>query len=266
MDFAFHFTDRRWHAVELVRRYASQFDVVVSVGGDGTLNEILNGAPELDVPLGLIPIGTGNDFARSCKIPYDDIPAAVEILLRHDVRYLDLGIVNGRRFINALGTGFAGRVNDLGMKLSWLRGTLKYLVAISVVFFTYRRRQLKVVVDDHVEEGKMFLVSVGNGPFVGGGLQLTPQACLTDGIFGVCLIRRIPRWKIVWNFAKLYSGQIDEMPEVELLEARKLTLESPRPIPMHLDGERLDPPVNRLEIQILPKAQPFIGNWKELGI
>ena len=84
-EYEFHFTKEKGHATELVKEVGSGFDVVVSVGGDGTINEIVNGMPDLNKPMGIIPIGTGNDFARTCSIKIGDLDAAVDVLLAHDV-------------------------------------------------------------------------------------------------------------------------------------------------------------------------------------
>ncbi|RMF08230.1 MAG: diacylglycerol kinase family lipid kinase [Candidatus Neomarinimicrobiota bacterium] len=262
VSFEFHFTNEPWHAVELVQTLGQAFDVVVSVGGDGTVNEIINGLPELKKPLGMIPIGTGNDFARSCNIPHDDLAEAVDILLRENVKYLDVGEINGRRFINALGMGFEGRSNDIGIVLSFIKGSARYLLAIAYTFFTYRRIPMKIILDDDLTlETDTFLISVGNGWNVGGGLRLTPQARLDDGYFDVSYIERISRWRILTNFYRLFNGTITELDEIQTFRAKTLSIESPISIPLHLDGEMLPGDRTRLLVTLHPHEQPVIGNW-----
>ncbi len=262
VTYEFHFTQEPLHAVELVKELAPQFDVIVSVGGDGTINEILNGLPDLDKPLGMIPIGTGNDFARSCLVPHDDLEKDVEILLNHDVRMVDVGEVNGRRFINVLGMGFEGRSNDIGRMLTFIKGAVKYLLAIVYTLITYRRIPMKITLDDDTTlETDTFLISVGNGWNVGGGLQLTPQARLDDGWFDVTYIEKISRWTIISNFHRLLNGTITDLEEVQTYRAKKLLVESPLSIPLHLDGEVLPGERRHLEISLHPQAQPVIGNW-----
>lgn len=260
--FEFHFTDEPGHATQLVQEIGRDFDVIVSVGGDGTINEILNGMPDLDMPLGIIPIGTGNDFARSCNIPVDSVLQAVDILLKHDIKILDVGEVNGRRFINVMGLGFEGRANDIGQKLSFMRGAPKYILAIGFTFFSFRRIPMKVAFNDMALDQEIFLISIGNGWNVGGGLQLTPRALMDDGKFDICLVREIARRRIVTNFLKLYNGTIGDLPEIEHFRTDKLVIESEKAIPVHTDGERILPVPHRFEVSIHPAAQAMIGNWR----
>ena len=104
IDYEFHFTQEPMHATDLVKEIGGKFDVLVSIGGDGTINEVINGVPDFKIPFGMIPIGTGNDFARSCSIPYDSIKDSIDILLKGDIKNIDVGEVNGRKFVNVLGT------------------------------------------------------------------------------------------------------------------------------------------------------------------
>jgi len=261
VSYEFHFTKERGHATELVKQFGEGYDVVVSVGGDGTINEILNGMPGIRKPLGMIPIGTGNDFARSCCIPLGDIPGAIDILLAHDVKKLDVGEVNGSRFINVMGMGFEGRANDIGVKLSFLRGVLKYLVAIGFVFFTYRRIPMRIRFNEIEIDEPVFIITVGNGWNVGGGLQLSPLAKLDDGIFDIGYVREITRWRIIRVFAKLYDGSIMDIPEYESFQTTALHIEADQHIPAHMDGEAFLPVTKSFDIRLLPKKQQIIGNW-----
>jgi len=260
-EYEFHFTKERGHATELVKEVGSGFDVIVSVGGDGTINEIVNGMPDLNKPMGILPIGTGNDFARSCSIKIGDLEAAVDTLMAHDVKKIDVGEVNGRRFINVMGLGFEGRANDIGKMLPHLHGTPKYLLAIGGTYLTYRRMPLKIKFNDMVIDEKVFLLSIGNGWNVGGGLQLTPKAVLDDGLFDVGYLQNITRFRILQVFTKLYDGTIETVPEVEMYKTKELTIESDRPIPAHIDGESFDPVQKSFKIHLIPKAIEIIGNW-----
>lgn len=261
VDYEFHFTREPYHATDIVRARGDKFDVIVSVGGDGTINEIINGLPDINKPLGIIPIGTGNDFARSCCIPYDNIHEAINILLNHDSRHVDLGVANDYRFINVMGLGFEGRSSEIGRALTMLKGPVKYLVAIGYTLFAYKRIPVKITIGDQVIEEKTFLISIGNGWNVGGGLQLTPRAKLDDGMFDICYVKNISRYRIVSNFTRLYNGTIDELDEIEMYRGKHITIESDVQLPLHLDGEVLNGDRSNINITILPKAQEIIGNW-----
>ena len=260
-QYEFHFTKERGHATELVRDLGSDFDVIVSVGGDGTINEIINGMPEIDKPMGILPIGTGNDFARSCSMQPGALEESVNVLMAHDVKEIDVGLVNGRRFINAMGMGFEGHGSDIARKLPFLKGTLKYLFAIGITYLSYRRIPLKVRFNDIALDGKVFMLSLGNGWNVGGGLQLTPKAIIDDGLFDVCYVKNISRLRILQVFTKLYDGTIDQVNEYKLYQTNELHIESDRPIPAHFDGESFDPVQTEFKVSIIPKAVKIIGNW-----
>ncbi len=261
VEFEFHFTDEPGHATELVQEYGDEFDVVISVGGDGTINEVINGLPDSNKTFGMIPIGTGNDFARSCLIPHDSIEEAIKVIMRHDVKTVDVGTVNGRRFINVMGMGFEGRANEVGKAVEFIKGAPRYLVAIGYTFLSYRKLPVRISFDDIVLDDKLFLLSIGNGWNVGGGLQLTPKAIIDDGKFDLCYVKNISRPRILAIFNRLYDGTIDTAPEMTSYRTSKITIESDVRLPVHVDGEKLEFDSGKLEIEIIPTCQPVIGNW-----
>lgn len=262
IDYEFHFTQEPMHATELVKEIGSKFNVVVSVGGDGTINEVLNGVPDFKIPFGMIPIGTGNDFARSCSVPYNSIEEAIQILLNDDIKNIDIGEVNGRKFVNVLGMGFEGQVNLNARKIDFIRGSFRYAITIPFTLFAYKRIPIKLTLDRKIIEDDIFLVSVGNGWNVGGGLQLTPKAKLDDGLFDICYVKDIGKWRIASNFTKLTKGTIAELEEIEIYQAKRIKVESEVDIPFHFDGEIFDKKPHKLDIKLHPQAQPIIGNWQ----
>ncbi len=261
INYEFHFTQEPMHAVELVKEIGNKFDVVVSVGGDGTINEVINGVPDFKIPFGMIPIGTGNDFARTCCVPHDSIEEAIQILLNHDVKNIDVGEVNGRKFVNVLGMGFEGQTNWNGRKIMFIRGAFRYILAIGYTLFAYKRIPMKLTLDKKVLDDDIYLVSIGNGWNVGGGLQLTPKAKLDDGLFDVCYVKDISRLRIVMNFSKLAKGTLTELEEVEIYQAKHIKVESSEYIPFHFDGEIFEKRIKKLDIKLHPQVQPIIGNW-----
>ncbi len=120
---------------------------------------------------------------------------------------------------------------------------------------------LRIKFNDMVIDEKVFLISIGNGWNVGGGLQLTPKAILDDGLFNVGYLQNISRFRILQVFAKLYDGTIDTVPEFTMYQTKELTIESDRIIPAHIDGESFDPVQKSFKVHIIPKAQEIIGNW-----
>ena len=110
-------------------------------------------------------------------------------------------------------------------------------------------------------EEDIYLVSVGNGWNVGGGLQLTPKAKLDDGLFDVCYVKHISRWRVITNFSKLTNGRIAELDEIEMYQAKHIKVESSVNVPFHFDGEIFHEKLKKLDIKLHPQAQPIIGNW-----
>lgn len=261
IDYEFHFTQEPMHATTLVKEIGSKFDVLVSIGGDGTINEVINGVPDFKIPFGMIPIGTGNDFSRSCSIPHDSITAAIDILLENDVKYIDVGEINGRKFVNVLGMGFEGQVNWNGRKIEFIKGAFRYILAIIYTLFAYKRIPMKLTFGRKILKDDVYLVSIGNGWNVGGGLQLTPKAKLDDGVFDICYVKDISRWRVITNFAKLSNGTLTELEEIEIFQAKRIKVESTQPIPFHFDGEVFEERLTKLDIKLHPKVQPIIGNW-----
>lgn len=249
------------HATELVKEIGNRFDVLVSVGGDGTINEVINGVPDFKIPFGMIPIGTGNDFARSCSIPYDSIEEAIQILINHDVKNIDVGEVAGRKFVNVLGMGFEGQTNWNGRKIEFIKGAFRYILAIAYTLIVYKRIPMTLTLDRKKLEEDIYLVSIGNGWNVGGGLQLTPKAKLDDGLFDVCYVKHISRWRVIKNFSKLTNGRIAELDEIEMYQAKHIKVESSVNVPFHFDGEIFHEKLKKLDIKLHPQAQPIIGNW-----
>lgn len=261
MEYEFHFTKGVGHATDLVKEFGAEYDVIVSVGGDGTINEIINGLPGIDKPLGMIPIGTGNDFARSCCIPLNNITEAISILKQHDVKPVDVGVVNGRRFINVMGFGFDGQVNDVVQAIRFIPPAIRVYLAIAFVYLFYRRKAIRVSFDDQVLTDPIFLFAIGNGWNVGGGLQLTPKAIMDDGKFDLSYAPKIGRLRILQVFAKLFDGTITEIPEVEVFQTDKIQIDMDGHVPVHFDGEQFKPVPRSYTITLEAKAQTIIGNW-----
>ena len=261
INYEFHFTQEPMHAVELVKEIGNKFDVVVSVGGDGTINEVINGVPDFKIPFGMIPIGTGNDFARTCCVPHDSIEEAIQILLNHDVKNIDVGEVNGRKFVNVLGMGFEGQANWNGRKIDFIKGAFRYILAIIYTLIAYKRIPMKLTLDKKILDDDIYLVSIGNGWNVGGGLQLTPKAKLDDGVFDICYVKKITRWRVITKFSKLSNGTIADLDEIEIFQAKHIKVESSEYIPFHFDGEIFEKRIKKLDIKLHPQVQPIIGNW-----
>lgn len=234
------FTEGVGHATTLARAAAAEgYDAVVAVGGDGTLNEVVNGAVGSDVSVGLIPLGTGVDFSRTTLLPRDPV-AALDVVLAGRVRRVDVGVVNGRYFCNVAGTGFDATVADRVNRSSLKRGrggVIPYVQAVFQTLFTYRNAPFKITVDDTVFEVTSLLMAVGNGRYYGGGFKICPDAEIEDGSFDVCIVGDVGKLTTVVLLPRAFAGGHRNHPKVTFVRGRRVTVEGPAELRIQADGE-----------------------------
>lgn len=253
-DFETSFTTASHHATELTREALREgFEMVVTVGGDGTLNEVVNGFFDSGSPinpdavLGVICRGTGSDFIKTLGIP-KDIEAAARLLRGQSVRICDVGRFtsrdkNGREteryFINIADFGIGGetvaRVNNttkaFGGFVSFLYGALKTI-------FLYKGKMVKVKIDDSYEfEKKINNVVVANGQYFGGGMRIAPEAEVDDGVFDIVIVDDLNILESLMNIARLYKGTHINHPKVKCLRGKTLVAESPDTVLIDVEGE-----------------------------
>ncbi len=257
LDYQIRTTSAPGEAIEMAKTAASSFEVVVAVGGDGTLNEVVNGIMGSNSVLGLIPVGSGNDFARAAEIPFQFEPA-LQILLRGRKRKIDVGKANDRYFHNGLGVGFDAHAVYTSMNVKRLRGNAIYLYSVLRTLTYYRPVPLTIRLNDQVKQSDYFMLTVGNGVSLGGGFFLTPDAQIDDGLFDVCLIHNMPTLSILRNLIKVYSGKHKEDPRVEMLRTDRLVIEAAEPFAVHLDGELLSLNLKQLTVELIPRGLEII--------
>ena len=260
-DYALEYTRAPLDAVGLAQHDAHKgFDVVVAFGGDGTINEIANGLIGTDTILGVIPCGSGNDFARSLHIPRS-MKAAVDVLKSHQTKLIDLGILNRRYFVNGLGIGFDAFVNYQSTMITRLKGQIKYISSIITSLFRYEALDMEIRYNGTIQQGKTFLVAVGNGFSIGGGFRLTPDAVLDDGSFDVCRVEDVGLGTILRHFPKLVNGRIGRVNQVQIGRSPDLRVSSDNPMPIHMDGEVFSMSAREATIELAPEKLRVIGNW-----
>jgi len=259
--FDYYYTERMLHAAQIADRIYREYDAVVAFGGDGTANEVMNGLAGTATPFGIIPEGSGNDFARSIHVP-KMLKKAVKILTDYHFRLMDVGTIEDRIFINGVGIGFDGLVNYRRKNTGIFRGSAAYLYAIFSSLKLWKAIPANVEIDGRkISDDPIYLVAIGNGWSVGGGLKLTPDAEIDDGAFNICHIRDLPIWKILLNFGKLKNGRISRVREVSMKLGRQILISSDQALPIHFDGEVFDPGAREVRISIVPQSAYVIGNW-----
>ena len=253
LDYQVLYTKAPGHAIELAQTAKEKFECVVAVGGDGTLNEVVNGLGQSGCTLGLLPVGSGNDFARAVLLE-TKLDVALNKLLRGRIRAVDLGKVNERYFHNGVGVGFDAHVVHTSLKVKRLRGNAIYLYSVLRTLFKYRPVSLAMEFNNQTHTSDYFMVTVGNGMSLGGGFYLTPDAQIDDGLFDLCLIQNMPMPSVLRNLLKVYSGKHKEDPRVEIVRTENLKIRSREPFAVHEDGELLGMDLTTLNVEIIPKA------------
>jgi diacylglycerol kinase (ATP) len=236
--------------------------LLVAVGGDGTVNEIVNGIARVEgVELAIVHRGTGGDFVRTFGIPRK-LEAALEVARSGQSREVDLGRATlhtwaGRDgvtwFANIASAGMSGavakRVNETGKALG---GKVSYAWSTLAVFARWRNAEITVRVGDEERTGAMYDVVVANGRYFGGGMKICPDADPADGLFDVLLIGDVTKRDLVVTLPKIYRGTHLPHPKAELLRGDKVTIEAPIPLPVELDGEQ--PGTTPASFEIVPRA------------
>src|SRR6266540_1113648 len=257
------FSEQPEHLRELARRAAEEgAELVVAVGGDGTVNEVASGIVGITgVELAVIPRGTGVDFVRTYGIP-GKLDRAVEVALRGRTREIDAGRVGYRAwsgeagegwFVNAAGVGMSGAIaKRTNESTKALGGKISYLWSTLAVFAGWRNSEARVSVDGEVREGRMNEIVVANGRYLGGGMMLCPEASPDDGLFDILLIGDITKRDLVQTLPKIYRGTHLPHPKAELLRGTAVAVDSGQPLPVQLDGEQ--PGTTPVRFELVPRA------------
>jgi diacylglycerol kinase (ATP) len=234
---------------------AAGYGVVLSIGGDGTANEVAWGLIGTDTALGLVPMGSGNGLARTLGIPLRP-ERAVETLAHAVRRRMDVGMVNGRPFLNVAGAGFDAQVgadfHAHGLR-GGRRGVFTYVRLSLRRTWSYRAEQWSLHADDGSFEGRALVVAFVNGRQYGGGAVMAPGARLDDGLLDVVVIEDAPPFETIWNSTRLFLGNIERYVRYKHYPARTAILEGPGPFVHHRDGEPEDAG-DRLEVSVQPLA------------
>jgi len=264
LDFELLSSEGPGHASLLASQAVEQgVPVVVAAGGDGTVNEVLHGLVKaLDGPegtaLGVLPIGTGNDFAYAAGLPLT-LPEACQVIAGGQTRTIDVGRAQAdneeaRYFGNGVGIGFDAIVNIESRKLQQLRGFAVYLVAaFRTLVFYYHAPLVELSVDGQEIVRPSMMLSIMNGRRFGGGFLMTPEAEMDDGLFDVCLVGQVPRPAMVGFVPRFMRGTHVTDARVTLSRGRRVRVVSESPWAAHVDGEIYGLGASRYEVEILPQ-------------
>ncbi len=252
-------TEYPGHATEIAMQKSSAEPCrIYSVGGDGTLNEVLNGMAGSNSSLGVIPCGSGNDFIKS--IVGDNIPDNImSATIEGTEKLIDYARVNDKYFVNISSVGFDAEVayqTGHFKKLPLISGKIAYVLGILSTIAVCKNNQMELRVDNEVISGKSLLVAAGIGKYYGGGMHALPDAVIDDGLFDVCHVDAMSRLKILRLFPQFMKGLHRNIKGVHMYKSRKVEIYADKPIPMNRDGEIIL--TDKAVFEIFPKSLPFI--------
>lgn len=228
-----------WDAEKIARDYAEKgTDIVFAVGGDGTVNEVANGLVNTNTAMAIIPGGTGNDFIRSLGITGSPCEI-IQRTLKGNRKKIDIGLINGRYFVNISSVGFDAEVAIAAQKAKkfFISGSAAYVAGLISVIFTSRPKAIKMKADNIEVSDSILLVAVANGKYYGGGMKAAPDAVIDDGLFDICFISHIAKIKMFFLFPLFMKGKHKIIREVKFYRASRVTIEAEKPIYINIDGE-----------------------------
>jgi YegS/Rv2252/BmrU family lipid kinase len=244
------------HGVQEARAAARNGEIPVVMSGDGLIGQIGGALAGMGVPMGVIPGGRGNDLARVMGIP-TEIPAAVDLLAAGHARRIDVGEVNGRRFVGIASCGFDSDANRIANEARFVKGNLVYLYAALRALAAWKPARFEVVLDGERHEFTGWAVAAANSKAYGGGMFLAPDAELDDGRFDVVCTADTSKLHCLVNLPKVFKGTHVDNPEVTVMRASEVEITADRPFAVYADGDHLaDLPAT---VRLLPRALDVIA-------
>lgn len=239
-------TEYPGHATELAKKYAASDAIIYSVGGDGTLNEVINGimASEYanEVIFASVPCGSGNDFIKgftSEKDPYK----LLDNYQVQNIKAIDVGLINGRNFINISSVGFDAEIVLGAQKykqLPFISAELAYIISVFSTLIHLKNYSLTVQIDEgKPQKTNVLFITMANGNYYGGGMKAAPNALLDDGLFDFCIVDQIKRRQVPFLLPKFMKGKHENLKVLTTIRGQKMTIKSQTPLPLNIDGEVL---------------------------
>jgi len=266
-NFKVSYTSHHGDAIELARKAADKgMDLIVSIGGDGTVNEIVNGIMKSknDPSLGIIPLGWANDFIKSTDIP-SDIIEACKILIKGKTKKIDIGAINSQiYFANICGVGFDAEVAQLANQMKSKHPNLRILSAFIYVFATVKKllspfsyHNVKIKFDGQEIHSKILFIAISNGKIYGGRFNITPEAILDDGLLEICVVEEMGRFKYLSIIPKVFKGTHASIKGINFYRAKEVVIQSSEPVLAQVSGEVIEGQ-KEFTITLLPKSLKLI--------
>ena len=259
IEFDLHLTDYPGHGIEIVRSVElPDYNGIVAAGGDGTLFEVINGyfanASSRRIPPGILPVGTGNAFARDLNLHVSNWQEAVKIISLNKTRRVDVGRFicagNTYYFLNILGLGFVADVTKTAHKLKIL-GNISYSIGVFYQMLFLKTSKLRIEIDGRILERDNVFTEISNTTYTS-NFYMAPAAKIDDGLLDVTLLNKISRVGLIKAFPKVFTGEHVHLKEVDVLTGKKIKISTSEPKVLTPDGELLGS--TPVEIECLPRA------------
>jgi diacylglycerol kinase (ATP) len=257
IDFEIMVTQAPGHATELGAKVKSRDDIdaLIVLGGDGTMSEVVRGLYGSEIPVATVPCGSGNDLAGTLGIPRD-LPLAVDILVNAEIINIDLFKDQNEIFAETIGCGFVADVVSAVVRLSRIfHGPLSYFAGVFDTLTHFKSANYKIDIDGELWEGGASMVIINNTWRVGGGMKITPNAIINDGLLDIAILTATSKTRLLSLFSKVYSGKHVGSPYITIRRGRNFTVEADRPLIKTADGEIIGN--LPMKVNIIPQAMKF---------
>ncbi|MGL4738971.1 MAG: diacylglycerol/lipid kinase family protein [Cellulosilyticaceae bacterium] len=256
VDYCIEITTKEGHATEIARAYTQREECIVyAVGGDGTINEVVNGMVGSSSALAIVPAGSGNDFIRTIYPKYQGNDL-IKRLLEGKAEAIDLVQINDRYFLNIASVGIDAEVvfnATQFKKMKYIKGDMAYIISIFKTLLNHKSRKLRVSIDGKVAcDEKILLATIANGKFYGGGIPIAPDAMVNDARADIYLVEDLSLLKILCVLPKLFKAKHHDIKEVRIYRAGEVMIESEQSFRLNVDGEIVT--TNQVAMKVVPQA------------
>jgi YegS/Rv2252/BmrU family lipid kinase len=222
---------------EIMKAPAQGINALLLIGGDGTVHQALPAITEAKIPLGFLPCGRGNDFARNIGLP-SKLQKSCSLPSNPSFHQVDLPRINNIPFVAVAYVGFDAEVNELANEgKGYFGGTLGYIVCVLKTLKNFRPFEIEITIDDHTWRERVMMVTVANAPFYGGGMKIAPDANMNDGLLNICIVKEISKLELLQQFPKVFKGTHIYHPRIMMKSGRRIRLTSDEPRNIYADGE-----------------------------
>ncbi|QHS55081.1 diacylglycerol kinase family lipid kinase [Mucilaginibacter sp. 14171R-50] len=261
-EYDIEYTTGIFHAHDLARAAVGEYEVVVAVGGDGTVNEIASAIAETDTILGIIPFGSGNGLSRFLNIPMGT-EGALKTMNAGRIITIDAGKMNGQWFFNMAGMGFDAHISHVFAHGSEKRGFISYFKSSLKEIANYKAKDYQIEIDGITYAREAFMLSTANSSQYGNNAHVSPHASVQDGLLDVCIIKPFPLWRFPEMGLRMFTKTADSSKFVEIIKGKHIHITRAQSGPIHLDGEPQDAGTD-IKIDIVPNALKVIvgGGYK----